>query len=105
MKRITPSAIIIVSVAIAAIGFMFVHNTHMDAGYNTAVIGMVQIDGIPLTESCAGNWDDPSYCGISIPYRWLLTVCIAAIAYALIWHRSRSHTTPVSRNALPPHSN
>ena len=89
MKHVTPFTVTISAIAIAAIGFLFVHNTHMDVEFHTAIIAMVQVDGIPLTKGCQFNYDDPFYCGVDLPYRWLLAACIAAIVSALIWHEDR----------------
>ncbi len=81
MKYLSPATLIIVA---AAIGLLFARG-------GSDLMMNIQYGNIPLADRCNFNSNDDWYCGIVLPYRWLLAGCIAIAAGASIWDRTRSN--------------
>ena len=79
---------IIAAVAVAVIGFLVIQEPY-GIPYN-GLLSRILYGEIFYTDRCINNSNDDWFCGVDIPYRWLLVVVAAVIAGALMAPRKKS---------------
>jgi hypothetical protein len=75
----------IAATAVAIIGFLFTHGYHPQLG----IVRQIMRGVILFTDACRYGEDQSDGCGIGIPYRWLLALLVAFVAYVAVRSRKK----------------